>query len=125
MVAKPDRRRMTGLQGESLAAQYMEQNGYSILDRNWRCRSGELDIVAVLDDSLVFVEVRTRKSISRFGTPAESVDERKQRQVRQTAQVYLMSKRLNEQRSVRFDVITVHLYAEQNAPKIEHYENAF
>jgi len=125
MMTQPvDRRKQTGDLGEELAVHYLEQLGYLIKERNWRCRSGEIDLIARLGDQLIFVEVRTRSSSSRFGTAAESVSYRKQNKVRQTAQVYLtMSAIANT--PIRFDVITVMLNKDNSAKQIDHYKNAF
>jgi len=125
MMTQPvDRRKQTGDLGEELAVHYLEQLGYLIKERNWRCRSGEIDLIARLGDQLIFVEVRTRSSSSRFGTAAESVSYRKQNKVRQTAQVYLtMSAIVNT--PIRFDVITVMLNKDRSAKQIDHYKNAF
>jgi putative endonuclease len=121
----PDRRRQTGRIGEDAAATFLERRGYRIVARNWRCRSGELDIVAEQGDALVFVEVRTRRPTGTFGTAKESVDYRKQRQVREVAQVYLGQTKRYEAK-LRFDVIAVELSAEAEAdPAIEHIEHAF
>ena len=67
-----DRRRVTAALGEAAAAQYLAHVGYTIVERNYRCRTGEIDLVAWDGDQLVFVEVRTCSS-ARFGTPEESV----------------------------------------------------
>jgi len=99
-----DRRRETGRRGEEAAAHYLAARGFRILHRNWRCRMGELDIVAEDGETLVFVEVRTRAAHGRFGTPAESIDARKRRKLAALARMYLaMNGRQHAQ--VRFDVI--------------------
>ena len=98
--------------------------GYRIVERNWRCRSGEIDIIAESDSRLVFIEVRTRSFAGRFGTAAESVNYRKQLRVRSTAQVYLRSKNMT-QSAVRFDVIAVMLDSDGKLQQYEHYEAAF
>lgn len=99
-----DKRRETGRRGEEAAASHLAARGYRILHRNWRCRLGELDIVAEDKGTIVFVEVRTRAARGRFGTPAESVDARKRRKLAALAQTYLaMTGRRNAH--VRFDVI--------------------
>jgi putative endonuclease len=99
-----DKRRETGRRGEEAAAHYLAARGCRILHRNWRCRLGELDIVAEDRGTIVFVEVRTRAAHGRFGTAAESVDARKRRKLTSLAQVYLaMTGRQNV--PVRFDVI--------------------
>ncbi|WP_244226647.1 YraN family protein [Paenibacillus protaetiae] len=120
---KPDRRRETGQYGEEAACGYLQQKGYRIIERNWRCRSGEIDIVAEEDGRLVVVEVRTRRSARRFGTAAESVNYRKQKQVADTAQFYLRTRGFGDV-SVRFDVITVELDG-AFVREINHIEAAF
>ena len=101
-------RKEKGAAGEALASIYLLDKGYEIIDRNWRCRSGELDIVARKDDCLVFVEVRSRSGSPRYGTPAESVNVHKMMQVRKTAEVYIMYKQEDIATTmIRFDVIAV------------------
>ncbi|GEM_PF-682364 len=105
-----DRRKKTGQLGEQEACRRLIEDGYAIRDVNWRCRSGEIDIVAEVDNRIVFIEVRSRSisSLGRFGTAAESVDYRKMQKIRSVAAVYLRQKGLQD-RAVRFDVITVAL----------------
>lgn len=124
MVNSPDGRKAAGQLGEDYAAHYLLERGYTILDRNWRCRSGEIDIIAEYDDVLVFVEVRARSGSTSFGTPVESVDIRKQRKVRHTAQLYMHGKRLGH-RQVRFDVMAVMLDSQRKLKSILHVDNAF
>jgi putative endonuclease len=122
---KKSNRRTIGMAGEDAAEAYLRSEGYTLLHRNWRCRSGEIDIVARKDETIVFVEVRTRTSEGRFGTAAESVDMRKQLQVRSTAQVYLQSHKLYGT-SVRFDVIALTLTRETGGIKeLKHITSAF
>lgn len=118
-----DNRREKGAAAEQAACDYLAAKGYAILDRNWRCRSGEIDIVAELGRLLVIVEVRSRSG-SRYGTAAESVDYRKIRQVRGIASTYLHYKRL-EDREMRFDVIAIELDAARNVVSLQHIEGAF
>ncbi|GIP36793.1 UPF0102 protein [Paenibacillus sp. J31TS4] len=106
MTQSHNSRREAGRRGEEAAASFLVEQGYAILQRNWRCRSGELDIIAEEQGTLVFVEVRSRRQGGAFGTPEESVDWRKQKKVRETAQVYLHLTRQWE-RSVRFDLVAV------------------
>ncbi len=126
-LAKNDRKQ-TGKLGEQLAVQYVLQlppaERWCIEARNWRCRVGELDIVAREGDVLVFFEVRTRHAGGTFGEAAESVDVRKQRQVRRTALHYMTAHGLHEV-PVRFDVIAVTLDASDQQVHLEHYRNAF
>ncbi|NIK68812.1 MULTISPECIES: YraN family protein [unclassified Paenibacillus] len=119
-----DRRRQTGLAGETAACRYLENEGYTVIERNWRCRSGEIDIIASIDDTLIFVEVRTRRAGGRFGTAAESVDRRKQQQVALVAQVYLRMRQLNYP-PMRFDVIAVSMNRDDSISEIKHIKAAF
>lgn len=100
-------RAQTGRLGESEAASFLEKKGYRVLERNYRCRYGEIDIVARDGAALVFVEVKTRAS-DRFGTPGESVDSRKQKKIILTAQYYIESNRLIDS-DLRFDVVGVEI----------------
>lgn len=84
-----DRRRTTGAHGEALAATYLTEQGYAILRANWRCRIGEIDIVAQDGATLVFVEVRTRRS-TRMGSAEESVTPAKQHRLVDLAHTYLL-----------------------------------
>lgn len=121
---KKDSRKQKGAAAEELAAAALLEKGYRILDRNWRSRFGELDIVAEIGAILVIIEVRSRSGTTSFGTPSESVNARKVMQVRNTAQQYVHHKRYHE-RSIRFDVISVILGADMSAVSMDHIENAF
>ncbi len=101
-----DGRRSLGLFGEELAVAHLQSLGYTIVERNFRARSGEIDIVAEDRDTLVFVEVRTR-SRTDTGHPLESVNHRKQRQVIAMARYYLLKRQVPQSRPCRFDVIAV------------------
>lgn len=89
-----------GKEGEQAAVDYLKKLGFRILDRNWRCPDGELDIVAVDGGTFVVVEVKTRSGL-RYGTPLEAVTARKQRRLRRLAVAWLMM------HGVRFPVIRV------------------
>ncbi|WP_409340992.1 YraN family protein [Paenibacillus sp. MBLB4367] len=119
-----DGRKALGALGEKQAAAHLLGLGYKLLEVNWRCRTGEIDIVAQDGDTLVFVEVRTRGRSDSFGTPLESIDFRKRKQVRDTALVYLHSRR-HASGGIRFDVIGVRTAAGLNEAEIEHVRNAF
>lgn len=110
-----------GTRGENIAAAYLESKGFSIIARNYRQKSGEIDIICKDGDTHVFVEVKTRKDHG-FGHPTEAVTSRKQMQIYRTALMYLSSNDLFEE-PVRFDVIGVLL--DQSAPDITHIINAF
>jgi putative endonuclease len=111
-----------GPQGEELAADYLNRFGYKIIERNYRRRFGEIDIIAKEEETIVFVEVKTRRS-TRFGTPFEAVDLRKQRQLSRVALDYLTRHDLLE-RPARFDIIAVLMEHEQK-PRFEVIKNAF
>ena len=97
----------TGRLGEAEAAIFLEKNGYKVLERNFRCRYGEIDLVAKDGPTIVFVEVKTRGS-ERFGSPTASVDERKQKKILLTSQYYIESRRLVDA-DMRFDVVGVEI----------------
>ncbi|MFZ3170439.1 MAG: YraN family protein [Carboxydocellales bacterium] len=109
--------------GEEKACEFLIQNSMRILERNFRCRLGELDIIAWDGDQLVFIEVRTRSSNS-FAAPEETVGSRKQQKLRNLANYYL-SRKFGRELNCRFDVVTLLLDREGNAVKINHFQGAF
>lgn len=119
-----DNRKQIGRQGEELAADYLLSHGLFIRERNWRCRSGELDIIAEDGDTLVIVEVRTRRNTGTFGSAQESVTRRKSIQVRQTATAYLYQTGLSNHK-LRFDVVAVLLSPAGEVIRIDHVMHAF
>ena len=94
-----------GSHGERIAASYLAGRGFQVLDRNWRCREGELDIVARHGDALVFCEVKTRRGVG-YGHPVEAVTPAKQRRLRVLAHRWL-SAHDEHARELRFDVVGV------------------
>ena len=94
-----------GAHGERIAAAYLTDRGFSVLDRNWRCRDGELDIVARDGDALVFCEVKTRRGLG-YGHPVEAVTVTKQRRLRTLAQRWLAAHDEHAP-DLRFDVVGV------------------
>ncbi|MEX0913491.1 MAG: YraN family protein [Demequina sp.] len=106
-----------GRYGEDVAARHVERQGWQVLARNWRCRHGELDMIAMDGTELVAVEVKTRRSAT-FGTPAEAVTRQKVWRLRKLLAAWL---RTQEERyaSVRIDVVAVTM-AQAGAPQIEH-----
>jgi len=98
-------RTVIGSEGERAAAEFLEARGYRILDRNYRTRLGEIDLVAEEGRILVFVEVKVRLN-DRFGGPAAAVTSAKQARIARLAQQYVMSRRLGE-RPCRFDVVLI------------------
>ena len=114
-------RQKFGEKGESIAARYLKKNGYQILEQNYRNQLGEIDIIALEKKTLVFVEVKSRKSIH-YGSPKWAVTPRKQRKISMVALAYLKSTG-QAHASARFDVVTV--MANRDAPQIEIIKNAF
>lgn len=111
-----------GGKGEDLAAGYYAANGYRILDKNFRTRFGEVDLILAKDGYVIFSEVKTRNEKS-IAQPREWVDQKKQRRIMATAQEYLRKKKMGEP-FVRFDVVEVILSVDAS-PMIRCIENAF
>lgn len=109
-----------GKSGEELAKDYLISKGYRILTTNYRNRIGEIDIIAMDKDILVFVEVKTRTSIS-YGYAFEAVDFRKQRKIINTSLVYIKYKNYMDTQ-LRYDIIEVYMTKDF---RINHLENAF
>lgn len=111
-----------GKYGEEIAVAYLKGLKYAVLERNYRCKCGELDIIARDGKIFVFVEVKTRRNVS-YGPPQLSVTHFKQRQISKASLVYMSSTK-NENASARFDVIAICLRGHEK-PSIEHIKNAF
>ncbi|MFQ5611396.1 MAG: YraN family protein [Anaerolineae bacterium] len=116
------RKQRTGRRGEDLAVDYLRRQGYEIVVRNWRCRAGEMDIVARQGQMLVFVEVRARRS-RRLGTPEESITPAKQARLIEVAQSYLQETG-SEAAPWRIDVVAVLLDERGQAARLNHIEYA-
>jgi putative endonuclease len=112
-----------GERGEDAAARYLKRQGLRILKRGHNSRLGEIDIIAIDDRTVVFVEVKTRSS-NAAGRPEDSIDAFKQRRMTQSALAYLKSNRLL-QSAARFDVVAVTWTDESGEPQIKHYRSAF
>ncbi|WP_201362122.1 YraN family protein [Dictyobacter formicarum] len=113
-----------GRTGERLAAERLQQSGYVILERNFRCRYGEIDLVAEHGSDLVFIEVKTRRGLS-HGLPEEAVDQRKQQKIIQVGQYYLFITNADLERSWRVDVVAVQLSVTGQLEEIRVYQHAF
>lgn len=111
-----------GAAGEQAAADFLIKHGYRILQRNYSCKSGEIDIVAEDADFLVFIEVKTRKTGS-YGPGQEAVTPKKQLQISKAAQHYLAENNLFD-RDARFDVVSVYMGSGPTA-EVEIYKDAF
>lgn len=113
----------TGKQGELLAQEYIRQQGYVLLEKNFRCKLGEIDLIARDQHIVVFLEVRTKTSAA-YGPAYNSVTPHKQRQVKRVALFYIAQHNLvNTQ--FRFDVIGILLNRQNGEHKLEHIQNAF
>jgi putative endonuclease len=107
-----------GQRGEELAARWYVRNGYKVVDRNWRCGVGEIDLIVRRGRTLVVCEVKARKSHA-FGVPALAVGPAKQQRLRRLAAAWLAANRVGHGIDVRFDVVAV------TGDAVDVYENAF
>ena len=112
----------TGQQAEQLAANYLSKQGLKVIDRNFHCRFGEIDLIALDSKSLVFIEVRYRKN-EKIMSVFETIDKHKCRKLVTTSEYYLNKNRKYHFMTCRYDVIGI--TGELNAPSIEWIKNAF
>jgi putative endonuclease len=117
----PDQKQLTGRQGEDLAADHLRHMGYKILERNYRTRHAEIDLIAKHRGVLVFVEVKSRRSL-RFGDPKWTLTPAKRRKISMAALTYLKQRNAMNHRA-RFDVVT--LQQRDGNLHIEVVDNAF
>lgn len=111
----------TGKKGEEIALNFLSENGYKILESNWRFGRAEIDIIAKKDDILIFVEVKTRSGVS-FGMPEDFVSEKKESLIMDAANEYM--KLIGHDWEIRFDIIGI-LVLKGKSPAIRHIEDAF
>ncbi|MBI4116088.1 MAG: YraN family protein [Candidatus Omnitrophica bacterium] len=111
-----------GPRGETLAWGFLKKKGYAILEKNYRARFGEIDLIAEKDGVLIFFEIKTRRNV-RFGLPEEAVDYRKQQKLAQVAQSFIQTKGL-ENKAVRFDVLSI-IWDGTEEPQFSLIEDAF
>jgi len=116
-----DKTKSTGKEGEKIAADFLKKKGYRIIDKNFRCPLGEIDIVAREKGAIIFIEVKTRKS-SELGYPEQAVGVRKQKKMSQLAIWYLQKKKIIDT-SARFDVVAITMHSSGNEIKL--FKNAF
>ncbi len=114
-------RKKLGRWGESVAAHHLEAKGYQIVERNWRCRHGEIDLVAQAGDELVFVEVKTRRGRA-MGAPEEALTPHKSRKLMQLGQLYTAEKELDV--DWRIDLVAVELDKSGKLLRCDHIQNA-
>ncbi|MEM9548518.1 MAG: YraN family protein [Bacteroidota bacterium] len=110
-----------GKKGEEIALEFIRKKGYIILEKNWRHRKAEIDIIAKLKDVLIFIEVKTRSS-DYYGRPETFVDAKKQQLISDTASVYM--EKIGHDWEVRFDIISV-LFHNEAYQSVEHFQDAF
>ena len=116
-----DDRRGLGRRGEELAARHLAAKGYAIVARNWRCETGEIDLVARDGDCLAFAEVRTRRGTA-MGSPEASITLAKQARLVGLAEAYVQA--YNWPGAYRIDVIAIELDRQGRLIRVDHYENA-
>lgn len=109
--------------GENLACKYLNERGYKILKRNYRCKQGEIDIIAYDTKSkeIVFIEVKTRQSM-KYGTPAEAVNKPKQKHIIKAVEFYIYKNKIIDKK-IRFDVIEI--FINNSKYEINHITKAF
>ncbi len=117
-----NKRQLLGKQGEIEAGKFLVDRGYEIIERNFRCRLGEIDIIAREKNFVVFIEVKTRSNSS-YGSAASAVTPRKQQQISRVAQLYLIEKDMISC-DARFDVVEV-MRAKHGEFDLNHLINAF
>lgn len=110
-----------GTNGELIAVNFLKNKGYIILETNWRSGKKEIDIIAEIGDTIVFVEVKTRSNFN-FGYPEEAVDERKKSLIKSAAEDYFLA--CPSQKLLRFDIISI-LQQQNTTKEIVHLEDAF
>ena len=111
-----------GRAGEEYAAKYLQKRGFRIVERNFRCKLGELDIVARDGPFLVFTEVRSMTGKA-FGSPQESITDKKKKKLRQVAQLYAKFRNVGDT-PMRFDVVAITADSGGNVIKLDHIVNA-
>ena len=116
-----NRQQKFGEKGEALAVRRLKKAGYKIIETNYRTRLGEIDIIAKEGDTLVFVEVKSRRS-AQFGNPKQSITVQKQKKISMVALCYLKTTGQSTARA-RFDVVTV--ISNRDKPQVEIIKNAF
>lgn len=121
MIFRPSQNKNLGRDGERLAVDYLKRKGYRIIEENYRTRRGEIDIICEQRGSIVFVEVKTRKSLS-FGRPEEAVDSRKRKKMAEIAVNFLNERNLNGKVDCRFDVVAITL---KDSRIVSHIKDAF
>ena len=117
-------KKLLGKKGEDIALSYLTEKGYELVARNYRfSRYGELDLVMRDGKYLVFIEVRTKKN-KLYGSPLETIDYDKRRQIEKMAQLFLVKEKLSQDTFCRFDAVGI-ILSDNSEPEIEHIQDAF
>jgi putative endonuclease len=116
MTTKQER----GKNGELIAENYLQQKGYTLLERNYRAGKSEIDLICKKDNTLIFIEVKTRTSV-KFGHPEEFVSDAQIAKIMEGAEVFVVD--MNWNGAIRFDIVSVLLQQPKN--RIEHFKDAF
>lgn len=112
---------VVGIKGEEISAEYLIKKGYSILEKNYRSKYGEIDLITLDDKEIVFIEVKTRTNL-KYGMPCEAVNNKKKKCIIRTAKQYIYINKY-ENLDIRFDIIEI--YLSENKYKINHLKNVF
>ncbi|WP_202077046.1 YraN family protein [Caldalkalibacillus salinus] len=123
-VPRLDQRKKIGHYGEKLAMEAYEALGYQTIERQFRCRFGEIDLILRKDHTLYFVEVRTKTSLA-FGTAEESVHRDKQQTIRRVSECYLQQYSNQKHDAVQFDVVCIYINKRKRTAQLYRYEQAF
>lgn len=110
-----------GRKGEAIAREFLKKKGYQLLETNWRHRKAEIDIIAMWEEVLVFIEVKSRSS-AYFGRPESFVDAKKQQLIADAASVYM--EKIGHEWEIRFDIISV-LFHNEVYQSVDHIKDAF
>lgn len=113
-------RRGLGIYGEDIACDFLRRHGYNVIERNYRIRGGEVDVIALLGDDIVFIEVKTRRSLI-YGYPEEAVNSLKMRRMQRVANTFMS--RFTRCCYVRFDIIAIEVDVEQKKLLIRHIKD--
>ncbi|TET23092.1 MAG: YraN family protein [Candidatus Cloacimonadota bacterium] len=115
-------KRAIGINGEKIASAYVKKMGLTILETNYRQKTGEIDIIAAKNNLIAFIEVKIRQT-HQYGHPEEAIDRKKKRRMIRTAKYYLVTHNLYDKQVVRFDVLAIQ--GKESSYDIEYFENAF
>jgi putative endonuclease len=123
MTARETSRQRTGRKGEAVAYNFVRELGYAVLERNWRCRAGEIDLIALDGECLVFIEVKTRRTAI-AGTAEEAVGPAKAQRILAAAEWYLAEHADLAEMIWRVDLIAINQHVRGDAPAVVHLQNA-